>query len=109
MLSFKKNKNKITNIRKDFQINIESSILRNSDIEDSDIDGEKVMMNLDKGQYFIMNPIGSRIWSIIESEIEVKKIINILLEEYEINEKTCEIETFKFLEKLKQAGLVVVK
>ena len=75
MINFKKSNGKIGKIKKDFGINLDTVINKNLDIDDTDLDGEKVMMNLDKGEYFMMNEVGSRIWEIIEKSISVKEII----------------------------------
>ena len=55
MLDFKKFSGKVGQARKDYGVNIDSVITKNTEIDDTDLDGEKVMMNLDKGQYFLMN------------------------------------------------------
>ena len=50
MLDFKKFSGKVGDIKKDYGVNINSVITKNQEIDDTDLDGEKVMMNLDKGQ-----------------------------------------------------------
>ena len=64
------------------------------------------MMNLDKGQYFMMNEVGSRIWEIIEAPIQVKVIIEKLREEYEVDEQTCTDNVLEFLKSLNEADLI---
>ena len=56
MINFKKSTEKT---KKDFEINLDTIINKNLEIDDTDLDGEKVMMNLDKGEYFMMNEVGS--------------------------------------------------
>ena len=68
MINFKKNNGKV---RKDLEINLDTVINKNLEIDDTDLDGEKVMMNLDKGEYFMMNEVGSRIWEIISEPISM--------------------------------------
>lgn len=97
--------------KKDEDIIIESKniIVKNKEIDDSDIDGDKVMMNLDKGEYFMMNQVGSRIWDIIINPITVKDIIIKLLEEYDVEESTCKASVIEFLERLNRAELISIK
>ena len=97
--------------KKDEDIIIESEniIVKNKEIDDSDIDGDKVMMNLDKGEYFMMNQVGSRIWDIIINPITVKDIIIKLLEEYDVEENTCKASVIEFLERLNRAELISIK
>ena len=90
------------------EIELETKISKNFDIDDTDLDGEKVMMNLDKGQYFMMNEVGSRIWEIIETPIHVKGIVEKLRDEYEVDEKTCTDKVLEFLKSLNEADLIKV-
>ncbi|CUO65608.1 MULTISPECIES: lasso peptide biosynthesis PqqD family chaperone [Clostridium] len=90
------------------EIELETKISKNFDIDDTDLDGEKVMMNLDKGQYFMMNEVGSRIWEIIETPIHVKGIVEKLREEYDVDEQTCTDKVLEFLKSLNEADLIKV-
>lgn len=93
-------------LKKDLQITLDRLIEKNHEIDDTDIDGEKVMMDLDKGEYFMMNEVGSRIWDIIDKPIKVNKLIEILLEEYEVKYEECEEAVIGFLEKLNCTELI---
>ena len=90
------------------EIELETKISKNFDIDDTDLDGEKVMMNLDKGQYFMMNEVGSRIWEIIETPIHVKGIVEKLREEYDVDEQICTDKVLEFLKSLNEADLIKV-
>ncbi|NYC31726.1 PqqD family peptide modification chaperone [Clostridium saccharobutylicum] len=52
-----------------------TKVCQSKQIDTTDLNGDKVMMNLDKGKYFALNSVGSRIWEIIEQEIYVKDLI----------------------------------
>lgn len=93
----------------DIIIESENIIVKNKEIDDSDIDGDKVMMNLDKGEYFMMNQVGSRIWDIIVEPRSVKEIIITLLEEYDVEESACKAAVIEFLEGLNNAELISIK
>ncbi len=108
MINFKKSNGKVGRIKKDFGINLETIINKNLEIDDTDLDGEKVMMNLDKGEYFMMNEVGSRIWEIISKPINVKGIIETLRSEYEVDEETCKDTVVEFLGRLNNAELISI-
>lgn len=108
MINFKKSTGKIGKIKKDYGINLDTVINKNLEIDDTDLDGEKVMMNLDKGEYFMMNEVGSRIWEIISEPINVKEIINTLRNEYEVEEETCKDTVIEFLGRLNHADLISI-
>ena len=108
MINFKKSTGKIGKIKKDYGINLDTVINKNLEIDDTDLDGEKVMMNLDKGEYFMMNEVGSRIWEIISEPINDKEIINTLRNEYEVDEETCKDTVIEFLGRLDNADLISI-
>ena len=108
MINFKKSTGKIGKVKKDYGINLETVINKNLEIDDTDLDGEKVMMNLDKGEYFMMKEVGSRIWEIISEPINVKEIISTLRNEYEVDEETCKDTVIEFLGRLDNADLISI-
>ena len=108
MINFKKSTGKIGRIKRDYGINLDTIINKNLEIDDTDLDGEKVMMNLDKGEYFMMNEVGSRIWELIEGNTPIVNIIETLTNEYDVDEETCENTVMEFLGRLKNADLIKV-
>ena len=50
MINFKKSTGKIGKVKKDYGINLETVINKNLEIDDTDLDGEKVMMKQEKGE-----------------------------------------------------------
>ncbi|WP_234885153.1 lasso peptide biosynthesis PqqD family chaperone, partial [Clostridium tarantellae] len=91
------------------KILLEDVVIQNKEIDATDLNGEKVMMNLDKGQYFMLNEVASRIWDITDEPTKVSEIISTLLEEYEIDNETCEKTVIEFLSKLNNVDLIVKK
>ena len=87
-------------------ININNVVSRRNDIDTTDLNGEIVMMDLEKGRYFSLNGVGSRIWAIIEEPIGINKIVDCLLEEYDVNRNECEENVLEFLGKLDDANII---
>ena len=108
MINFKKGTWKVGKIKRDFGIGLDTIINKNLEIDDTDLDGEKVMMNLDKGEYFMMNEVGSRIWEIINEPMNVKGIVDALRSEYEVDEETCKDTVIEFLGRLNHADLISI-
>ena len=86
----------------------DSIVSQTNEFEVTDLDEEKVIMNLDKGKYFSLNSMGSVIWEIIGEEISVKKIIELLMCEYEVEESICEDYVFEYLINLENIDLIKV-
>ena len=72
----------------------------------SDMDGEKVMLNIAKGKYYNLGEVGGAIWDIISKPTEVNEIVSTLLTQYEVENKSCESEVVAFLNTLINEGLI---
>jgi hypothetical protein len=90
------------------KITVDSKVQRNPEMVSGNMDGEVVMLSIQRGEYFGLDKIGSRIWDIIENSISISDIKNILLQEYEVDEETCLNDLIEFLEDLQNKGLILV-
>lgn len=89
-------------------ISTESIVSQNEDIVASDIDDEKVMMSIEKGQYYSLDPVGSRVWEFIENPIKVSDLIDALLLKYDVDRRTCERDVLAFLDEINEDGILQV-
>jgi len=85
----------------------ESKIYRNPEMLSSDMDGEKVMMSIENGEYYGLNPIGSRIWELIEQPKTIDKLISILTDEFDVTPEICENDVLAFLKELLEKNLII--
>jgi hypothetical protein len=90
-------------------INNHSVITRKSDVPTVDLDGELAMMDTDKGKYYGMNLVASRIWAMIKEPKRLNEIIETLVHEYDISSSQCKEDVLYFLDILKKEGLIDVK
>jgi len=73
------------------------------------LDDEAVILSLKKGEYYSLNPLGNRIWSLIKKPVKVGKVRDTLLEEFDIDKETCEEDLLSLLSDLKNEGLIVIE
>ncbi|MDB2151341.1 lasso peptide biosynthesis PqqD family chaperone [Clostridium butyricum] len=94
----------------DFKIklNLNCEVIRNLEIDDVDIDGEKVMMDIENGKYYALNEVGSKIWELTKDKIKINDIVNVLLSEYEVGEEQCRESTMNFIERLYNDDLIKI-
>ncbi|MFW6352516.1 MAG: lasso peptide biosynthesis PqqD family chaperone [Bacteroidota bacterium] len=85
-----------------------SIIQRKTELLCSKMDEEVVMMNIDKGEYYGLDEIGSRIWQILEKPVHFNDIIQTLTDEYDVEETTCRDDVTAFLKELHEKDLIVV-
>ncbi|CAI6036503.1 lasso peptide biosynthesis PqqD family chaperone [Cohnella sp. JJ-181] len=74
----------------------------------SDMDGEKVMLNVEHGKYFNLGATGGRIWDLIGDETTLEALVGRLTEEYAIERSMCEEHVHAFLQQLLQQKLITV-
>ena len=72
---------------------------RNEQIIDGELDDNQVMMHLEKGKYFGLNPVGKRIWELIAEPKTFQEISTVLLAEFDVKETQCIQEAQAFLDK----------
>ncbi|GIQ63561.1 hypothetical protein PACILC2_21290 [Paenibacillus cisolokensis] len=75
----------------------------------SDMDGEKVMMNLESGKYYNLGRVGGRIWELIAVPISIGDLIDRLVEEYEVDRSLCEYQVMSFLQSLADESLIIME
>jgi hypothetical protein len=82
---------------------------RSSNIIDGELDDNQVMMHLEKGKYFGLNPVGKRIWELIEEPKTFSEIEKQLLLEFDVSEEQCRTEVKNFLDKAIDCDIVTKK
>jgi hypothetical protein len=93
--------------RKKEEITLESVVQRDPDQEFSMIDDEVVMLSLKNGEYYALNSVASRIWEIIGEQRAVKEILEVLMEEFEVDQETCVNDTVECLEDFREKELLI--
>jgi hypothetical protein len=89
-------------------IQLKTIVNQSKNIDATDLNGEKVMMNLDMGKYFALNEVGSRIWEIIHEPITAQGVIDILLQEYEVEYEICKKNVLEFIGRLNDDKLICI-
>jgi hypothetical protein len=89
-------------------ISLSSSIIRAGDLVSCDLDGETALMSVECGKYFGLNPIGTRIWTLIGQPRLVSELCSLILEEFEVEPSQCKHDVLAFLADLAKNNLVQV-
>ena len=74
-----------------------------------DLAGEAAILNIKSGTYYGLDPVGARIWKLIQQPRSVDEVRQTLLDEYEVEPERCERDLLVLLEKLLAEGLIEVK
>jgi hypothetical protein len=70
---------------------------------------ETVILQLKAGHYYGMDPVGSRIWQLIQEPKTTAQIITVLTAEYEVDPNTCQNDVSDYLKALLDNGLVEIQ
>ena len=70
---------------------------------------EVVILSLQKGMYYGLNPTGARIWEFVQEPVQIGQIHQRLLGEYDIDEETARRDLFAVIGQLVESGLVEVR
>src|SRR6056297_67631 len=89
-------------------VDVNSTVKRNEEVFANEVDGEAVMMNIQTGKYYGLDEIGTRIWELMEEEIEVRKIIDELRKEFDVSEQQCKKDVLTLLDDLKSNQLIEI-
>lgn len=83
-------------------------ITRHPDMLSAEIGGEAVMMSIEKGAYFGLNPVATRIWDLIEQPKSLAELIAVIFGEYEVTPEQCEADVREFSADMIERGLAQV-
>ena len=67
---------------------------------------ELVMLDLQKGKYFSLNNVATRIWDLLENPMDIDEMCLILDGEYEVNRDQCRKEVREYIDEMIRLGLV---
>ena len=80
--------------------------VRKKDVVSGRLADELVMLDIDQGKYFSLNPVSTRIWDLLEEPKTLEDIVAILMEEFEVTESECHSDVEEFLKELVKLKLV---
>jgi hypothetical protein len=90
------------------EVSLDSCLVAASDQITSELGGESVILSLNDGMYYGLDPIGTHIWSLLDHPREVREICAVIQEGYEVEPAECEQAVLAFLRDLIDRGLVKI-
>ena len=73
------------------------------------VDGERVLLDLEEGIYYGLNPVGARIWEEIQEPTSVEKITAAITAEYDVGSEKCLEDVISLLQDLEENGLIEIE
>ncbi len=75
----------------------------------TDMSDETVILNLQNGVYYGLDPVGTYIWKLIQEPTDVETVRDAVLNEYDVEPDRCEQDIMNLLQELIEQGLVEVQ
>ena len=91
-------------------LSLESRVRTFEGLLSQSLDSETVMLDLDRGVYYGLDPVGTRTWELIREQpwLPLQKILDSLLDEYDVREDRCAQDLLNFVSVMQEQGLVEV-
>ena len=70
--------------------------------------GEEVILNLSSGMYYGLDNVGVRIWEELKKGAQVANIVEVVVDEFEVDQDRAEVDTLKLLDELADKELIEV-
>ena len=74
-----------------------------------DLNGEAAILALGKGVYYGLDPVGAKIWALLQQPRRVTEIRDAVLQEYEVEAASLENDLLCLLERLQAEQLIEVR
>ena len=81
-------------------ITVENSVLFQA------IGGEVVLLDIESGEYYGLNEVGSRIWTLIHEGRTASGILSTMLKEYDVSENVLATDIKQFLLELQAKRII---
>jgi len=65
-----------------------------------------MILGMRAARYYSLDPVGCRIWSLIQQPTPVSELCGTLLKEYDVDPERCHAEVLHLLSELSQEGLI---
>ncbi|BDZ71693.1 PqqD family peptide modification chaperone [Methanobacterium petrolearium] len=73
------------------------------------VDDEMVLLGMEDGIYYGLNPVGAFIWEEIKEPKTINQVRDAILAEYDVEKEECEQDLFELLHELAEKGLIDVE
>lgn len=83
-----------------------SVLTRSDDVLHQEVGGEAVLLDLASESYFGLDPVGSRIWELLDGRVALEQVRDRLCDEYDAPPDRISADLMALAQSLLDAGLV---
>jgi len=93
----------------DADLSVHSIVIATPEQVSCPLGEESAILNLKNTVYYGLNPVGARVWNLLQQPRTVGELRDVLLDEYEVDAGRCESDLLELLEKMRSEGLIDVR
>jgi hypothetical protein len=93
----------------DVDLSVRSIVIATSEQVSCPLGEESAILNLKNTVYYGLNPVGARVWNLLQQARTVGELRDAILDEYDVEAGRCESDLLELLEKMRREGLIQVK
>lgn len=71
------------------------------------VNGEAVLLDIERGEYYSLNVVGSRIWELCDGTRSTAQIVSVICDEFDAAEEVVATDTRDILDELEREKLIV--
>ena len=90
------------------KLGIESRVVVSKDQVSCDLEGEAAILNLKNSVYYGLDPVGARVWQLIQEPTSLAQIRDVLRAEYDVEASQLEADIGDLVEQLAEQGLIEI-
>lgn len=72
----------------------------------TDMDGDTVMMSVERGEYYGLGGVGNQIWELLQQPHGAHELAGVLCQRFEVDEQRCLADVQGFIQQLLAMGLI---
>lgn len=91
------------------QISLDSVVRIHDDAVFRDLGGEAVILQLQSGVYFGLDPVGTRLWQLLEQHGTLRTAVDAAVREFDTTTEVLERDLMELVTELEQKQLVVIE
>ena len=89
-------------------ISTSTQVKASTDQVSCELNNETALLDMKTGVYYGLDPVGARIWELIQQPQVVSSVIASLLDEYEVEEARCTDDVLALITQLQKHQLVEI-
>jgi hypothetical protein len=90
-------------------LSLDSRVSVSDDAVFRELGGESVIVNLDSGIYYGLDPVGTRFWQLIDAHGQLNSVFEAALEEFDVEPERLQHDLLQLVTELVSRQLVVVR